>query len=79
MGDVPQQEPSKGQNTGSLAGKIIIVAGASRGIGRAIALRLARDGATIVLAARDGVTLAKVADEITTVGGRATWFAADLR
>ena len=79
MGDVPQQEPSKGQNTGSLAGKIIIVAGASRGIGRAIALRLARDGATIVLAARDGVTLAKVADEIMTAGGRATWFAADLR
>ena len=64
---------------GNLAGKIIIVTGASRGIGRAIALRLARDGATTVLAARDGLALAKVAAEIEAAGGKATTFAADLR
>ncbi len=64
---------------GNLAGKIIIVTGASRGIGRAIALRLGRDGATTVLAARDGLALAKVAAEVEAAGGRANTFAADLR
>lgn len=53
--------------------------GASRGIGRAIALRLAKDGATIVLAARDQTSLAKAAAEIEAGGGAATTFAADLR
>lgn len=64
---------------GVFEGKKIIVTGASRGIGRAIALRLARDGATLVLAARDGNALAKVAAEVEVAGGKATCFAADLR
>jgi NAD(P)-dependent dehydrogenase (short-subunit alcohol dehydrogenase family) len=79
MGNVSQQEPLKEQNSGALAGKIMIVTGASRGIGRAIALRLARDGATIVLGSRDGAALAKVAAEIEAAGGQATSFPADLR
>lgn len=79
MGNIPQEESSKGQNLGALAGKIIVVTGASRGIGRAIALRLARNGATIVLAARDGAALANVAGEIEAAGGRATFLATDLR
>lgn len=79
MGDVTQQEPSRSQNTGSLAGSVIIVTGSSRGIGRAIALRLAHEGATIVLTARHGAALAQVAEEIEAAGGKATWFAADLR
>jgi 3-oxoacyl-[acyl-carrier protein] reductase len=62
-----------------LEGKIAIVTGASRGIGRAIALRLARDGATLVLAARAETHLAKVASEIKSSGGRATTIAGDLR
>ncbi len=62
-----------------LAGKIAIVTGASRGIGRAIALRLAREGATLVLAARTGGDLDKVAAEIESGGARATTFAVDLR
>ena len=62
-----------------LEGKIAIVTGASRGIGRAIALRLAQDGATIVLAARTEGDLAKVASEIKSTGGLATIVAGDLR
>lgn len=60
-------------------GKIAIVTGASRGIGRAIALRLARDGARLVLAARTADDLSKVAAEIKSEGGAATVFATDLR
>jgi NAD(P)-dependent dehydrogenase (short-subunit alcohol dehydrogenase family) len=59
--------------------KIAIVTGASRGIGRAISLRLAQDGATLVLAARTEADLAKVASEIKSNGGKATCVAGDLR
>ena len=62
-----------------LEGKIAIVTGASRGIGRAIALRLAHDGAGMVLAARSAADLAKVAADIAANGGRATPVAGDLR
>jgi NAD(P)-dependent dehydrogenase (short-subunit alcohol dehydrogenase family) len=62
-----------------LEGKIAIVTGASRGIGRAIALRLAQDGATLVLSARTEADLAKVASEIKSGGGKATAVAGDLR
>ena len=62
-----------------LEGKIAIVTGASRGIGRAIALRLAEDGATLVLAARTAEDLSKVAAEINANGGQATCVATDLR
>ncbi|MBI2686016.1 MAG: SDR family oxidoreductase [Acidobacteria bacterium] len=47
-----------------LQGRAAIVTGASRGIGRAIALRLARTGARVVLSARDEELLAEAADEI---------------
>lgn len=66
-------------NPKTLEGKIAIVTGASRGIGRAIALRLAYDGATLVLAARTGADLEKVAAEIRSKGGRATCVPGDLR
>jgi NAD(P)-dependent dehydrogenase (short-subunit alcohol dehydrogenase family) len=62
-----------------LEGKIAIVTGASRGIGRAIALRLAQEGAALVLAARTAADLAKVAAEIESGGGKATSVAGDLR
>ncbi len=63
----------------SLEGKIAIVTGASRGIGRSIAVRLAQDGAAVVLAARTEAALAKVAADIKSAGGKATHVAGDLR
>jgi NAD(P)-dependent dehydrogenase (short-subunit alcohol dehydrogenase family) len=66
-------------NGKTLKGKIAIVTGASRGIGRAIALRLAQDGATLVLASRTDADLTKVASEIRSAGGEATCVPGDLR
>jgi NAD(P)-dependent dehydrogenase (short-subunit alcohol dehydrogenase family) len=66
-------------SAGTLAQKVAIVTGASRGIGRSIALRFAAEGATIVLAARDPARLGNVAAEIIASGGQATSFPADLR
>jgi 3-oxoacyl-[acyl-carrier protein] reductase len=62
---------------GSFDGKIVIVTGASRGIGRAIAIELARRGATIVAAAR-GANAQPVVDDIIAAGGRAEAATADM-
>ena len=53
----------------SLAGRIALVTGASRGIGREIALGYARDGAHVILTARDEARLAAVASEINELPG----------
>jgi NAD(P)-dependent dehydrogenase (short-subunit alcohol dehydrogenase family) len=49
----------------------VVVTGASSGIGRQTALRLAAKGASVVVTARNGTALAAVADEIRRAGGRA--------
>ena len=64
--------------TAPLAGGTAVVTGASRGIGRAIALRLAEAGAEVALWARDGNALRGVAAEISAAGGRAQPFVVDV-
>ncbi len=54
-----------------LAGKIIVITGASTGIGEALALALARRETRLVLAARDGTKLAQVAEQCVRLGARA--------
>jgi 3-oxoacyl-[acyl-carrier protein] reductase len=60
-----------------LSGRIALVTGASRGIGRAIAIRLAGQGATVVAAAR-GENAAGTVNEITASGGKAETASLDV-
>ncbi len=61
-----------------LAGRVALVTGASQGIGRAVALRLAAEGAAVALAARNEAKLAEVAAEIVAAGGKASVFSVDM-
>jgi len=62
----------------ALIGQIAIITGAGRGIGRAISLRLASMGATVLLTARNVSHLSEVKTEIESAGGSATAFPVDL-
>ncbi len=72
--------------TVALSGRVAIITGASRGIGRAIALRLAREGVAVVIAAKTAEpdprlpgTIYTVAEEVKALGGRALPIQVDVR
>jgi NAD(P)-dependent dehydrogenase (short-subunit alcohol dehydrogenase family) len=58
--------------------RVVAITGASAGIGRATALRVARDGAAVVICARREAALRAVASEITAAGGNALPIVADV-
>jgi len=62
----------------SLTGRVAFVTGASQGIGRACALRLAREGAAVAAAARNQEKLNELVAEITAAGGKAVAFPLDV-
>ncbi|HEY6337625.1 MAG TPA: 3-oxoacyl-[acyl-carrier-protein] reductase [Candidatus Sulfotelmatobacter sp.] len=62
----------------SLAGHVALVTGASQGIGRACALRLAASGAAVAVAARNQEKLNELVSEITAAGGKAAAFPLDV-
>jgi 3-oxoacyl-[acyl-carrier protein] reductase len=62
----------------SLTGRVALVTGASQGIGRTCALRLAKEGATVALSARNQEKLNELVSEITAAGGKAAAFALDV-
>lgn len=74
------------QNTGKLAGCTLFITGGSRGIGKAIALKAARDGANIIIAAKTAVphpklpgTIYTAAQEVEAAGGKALACVVDIR
>jgi 3-oxoacyl-[acyl-carrier protein] reductase len=62
----------------SLSTRVAFVTGASQGIGRTCALRLAKDGATVAVAARNQEKLNELVGEIAAAGGKAAAFALDV-
>uniref|UniRef100_A0A1L8ECG9 Hydroxysteroid dehydrogenase-like protein 2 n=1 Tax=Haematobia irritans TaxID=7368 RepID=A0A1L8ECG9_HAEIR len=74
------------QNNGILKGKTLFITGASRGIGKAIALKAAKDGANVVIAAKTSDphpklpgTIYTAAEEIERAGGKALPCVVDVR
>lgn len=73
-------------NSGKLAGRTVFITGASRGIGKTIALKAARDGANVVIAAKTTEphpklpgTIYTAAEEVEKAGGRALPCVVDIR
>ena len=68
----------RGSLTDAVKGKVVLITGASSGIGKATAHRVARAGGTVVLVARTRDKLEEIAQAIATDGGSAAAFPCDL-
>lgn len=64
--------------SGLLDGRRAVISGIGDGLGRSLALAFAREGATVVLAARRASMLESVAAEVEAAGGRALWRSTDI-
>src|ERR1700685_3524948 len=62
----------------TLSGRVALITGASQGIGRACALKLAASGATVAVAARNQEKLAELVQQIESTGGKAFAFPVDV-
>ncbi len=71
--------PRSSIDGGSLTGRIALVTGASRGIGRACAIGLAKAGAHVIISSRSLPALEQLDDDIQALGGAATLLQLDLK
>jgi NAD(P)-dependent dehydrogenase (short-subunit alcohol dehydrogenase family) len=74
----PGGRPNDATLRAAVAGKVVLVTGASHGIGRATGTALAGAGATVLLVARSADVLEQLAEELRAGGGRAHAYPADL-
>jgi len=63
----------------NIKGKVVAITGASSGMGKAIAIELAKNGAKVVLGARRTAQLQQIADKIKSKGGEATFAQIDVK
>lgn len=63
---------------GKLSGRVCLVTGAAKGIGRAVAARLAEEGASVALADVDGAAVLRTADELRSGGAEVTAYRVDV-
>jgi NADP-dependent 3-hydroxy acid dehydrogenase YdfG len=62
----------------NIEGKIVVITGASSGLGEATARHLSKEGAIVVLGARRGDRLQTLAEELTAAGGKALTVTTDV-
>jgi acyl-CoA synthetase (AMP-forming)/AMP-acid ligase II/NAD(P)-dependent dehydrogenase (short-subunit alcohol dehydrogenase family) len=74
----PPSELGEGELRAAVGGKTVLVTGASYGLGEATARRLGAAGATVLLTARSGERLERIAAEIRAAGGEADFHTADM-
>ncbi|MEY4177344.1 MAG: hypothetical protein RLY70_918 [Planctomycetota bacterium] len=72
-------EPAKRSFIVDLSGQVALVTGASQGLGKSMAIELARNGARVACVARNADKLAQTVAEITAIGGQAEAFACDVK
>lgn len=72
-------EPAKRSLIVDLTGQVALVTGASQGLGKSMAIELARNGARVACVARNAEKLAQTVAEITAIGGQAEAFACDVK